>query len=114
MTNAADRDFIEQSFGYSFCRKGTIRAQPGLDAVGTFQKNGSWLGVKAVWIIGTNPVASMPNRARVIAGFLTCGTLRHRAGRVSSDRNFALRRHFATGRVVGRGRRHDGKLWNAT
>jgi sulfite reductase (NADPH) flavoprotein alpha-component len=46
---------------------GTIRARPGLDAVELFKKMASG-EVKAVWIIGTNPVASMPNRSRVIAG----------------------------------------------
>jgi len=45
---------------------GAISPRPGLDAVALFQALGSG-GVKAVWIIGTNPVASMPNRSRVVA-----------------------------------------------
>ena len=64
VTNAADRAFVEQLWGVP---PGSIRAMPGLDAVALFQKLESG-DVKAVWIIGTNPVASMPNRQRVIAG----------------------------------------------
>ena len=44
----------------------TIQPQPGADAVTMFQKIEAG-EIKAVWIIGTNPVASMPNRSRVIA-----------------------------------------------
>ena len=64
VTNAEDRDFIEQLWHLP---KGAIRAQSGLDAVELFKKMEAG-EVKAVWIIGTNPVASMPNRARAIAG----------------------------------------------
>ncbi len=45
----------------------TIGVKPGLDAVELFKQMEAG-EVKAVWIIGTNPVASMPNRQRVIAG----------------------------------------------
>ena len=64
VTSAEDRAFIEKLWGVS---AGTIRAEPGLDAVSLF-KNLEAGEVKAVWIIGTNPVASMPNRQRVING----------------------------------------------
>ena len=58
----ADRAFVEQLWGVP---PETIRAKPGLDAVSLFQKLATG-DVKAVWIIGTNPVASIPNRQRVI------------------------------------------------
>jgi sulfite reductase (NADPH) flavoprotein alpha-component len=64
VTNAGEREFIERLWGLP---PDTIRAQPGLDAVELFKKMEAG-ELKAVWIIGTNPVASMPNRARVIAG----------------------------------------------
>ena len=64
VTSADDRDAIEKIWNVP---PGTIRAEPGLDAVALFKKMEAG-EVKAVWIIGTNPVASMPNRARVIAG----------------------------------------------
>ena len=64
VTNASDRAFVERLWNLP---AGTIRPQPGLDAVELFKKMGSG-EVKAIWIIGTNPVASMPNRSRVIAG----------------------------------------------
>ena len=62
--NVEDRAFVEKLWGVP---DGTILAKPGLDAVSLFQKLESG-AVKAVWIIGTNPVASMPNRQRVIKG----------------------------------------------
>src|ERR1017187_3876993 len=64
VTNAEARAFIEQVWGV---RDKTIGAEPGLDAVSLFQKLEAG-EVKAVWIIGTNPIASMPNRQRVISG----------------------------------------------
>ena len=62
--SAEDRAFIEKIWGVP---DKTISAEPGLDAVSLFQKLESGK-VKAVWIIGTNPIASMPNRQRVING----------------------------------------------
>ena len=64
VTSAEDRAAIEQIWNVP---AGTIRAEPGLDAVSLFKKLESG-EVKAVWIMGTNPVASMPNRQRVING----------------------------------------------
>ena len=64
VTSEADRRFIEELWGVPV---GTIRSEPGLDAVSLFQRLETG-EVKAVWIIGTNPVASMPNRQRVING----------------------------------------------
>ena len=66
VTNEEDREFIEQLWQVA---AGTIGAKPGLDAVSLFKKLEAG-GVKAVWIIGTNPIASMPNRQRVINGLL--------------------------------------------
>lgn len=62
--NAQDREFIENLWQVP---AGRIRPEPGLDAVQLFKKLESG-EVKAIWIIGSNPVASMPNRQRVIAG----------------------------------------------
>lgn len=62
--NADDRVFIERLWHLP---PGTIHAQPGFDAVKMFKRLESG-DVKAMWIIGTNPVASMPNRRRVVAG----------------------------------------------
>ena len=64
VTNDADRAFIEKLWGVP---DKTICTEPGLDAVSLFQKLEAG-EVKAVWIIGTNPIASMPNRQRVING----------------------------------------------
>ena len=64
VTSAADRKFIEALWGIS---EGFIQGKPGADAVTLFSglQGGA---IKAVWIICTNPVASMPNRQQVIAG----------------------------------------------
>ena len=62
--NAEDRQVIEKLWNVS---PGSIQAEPGFDAVQLFKKLESG-DVKAVWIIGSNPVASMPNRQRVLAG----------------------------------------------
>ena len=64
MMNGEDRALIERLWNRP---PNTIRPEPGLDAVELFKKLEAG-EVKAVWIIGTNPVASMPNRSRVIAG----------------------------------------------
>jgi sulfite reductase (NADPH) flavoprotein alpha-component len=61
---AEDRAAVEKIWNVP---AGTISPAPGLDAVALFKKMEAG-EVKAVWIIGTNPVASMPNRSRVIAG----------------------------------------------
>jgi sulfite reductase (NADPH) flavoprotein alpha-component len=70
VTSAEDRKFIEALWGIP---AESIRPEPGLDAISLFQKLETG-NVKAVWIIGTNPVASMPNRQRVING-LRCAEL---------------------------------------
>ncbi|MDP5130399.1 MAG: nitrate reductase [Paraglaciecola sp.] len=48
-----------------------IATKPGLKAVDLFDKilDGT---VKAVWIMATNPVVSMPNRDKIIAALQTC------------------------------------------
>ena len=63
VVNAADRAAVEKIWNVP---AGTISPTPGLDAVAMFKKIEAG-EVKAIWIIGTNPVASMPNRARIIA-----------------------------------------------
>jgi sulfite reductase (NADPH) flavoprotein alpha-component len=62
VTDPDDRAAVEQVWKVA---PGTIRAVPGSDAVSMFQKLESG-EIKMVWIIGTNPVASMPKRSRVI------------------------------------------------
>ncbi len=59
-----DRRFIEEVWGIE---AGTISPKPGLHTVSLFKalEEGR---VKAVWIIATNPVASVANRKHVIAG----------------------------------------------
>lgn len=62
VTSSKDRAFIEQLWNVE---PGTIRAEPGAEAVSMFQKLESG-EIKMIWIMGTNPVASMPKRSRVI------------------------------------------------
>ncbi len=64
ITSQADRAFIENIWNVP---AETIGPEPGFDAVSLFQKLEAG-EVKAIWIIGTNPIASMPNRQRVING----------------------------------------------
>ena len=64
VTSAEDRKFIESLWNLP---EGRINPSPGLDAVSMFAALRSG-NIKAIWIICTNPVASMPNRAGVIAG----------------------------------------------
>jgi len=63
-TSPADRAFVEDAWGIA---RGTLRAGAGAGTVAMFE--GMAAGrIKACWIICTNPVASMANRATVIAG----------------------------------------------
>ncbi len=62
--NEADRQFTEELWNLP---PGTIQPTPGPDAVSLFRKLTTG-DLKAVWIICTNPVASMPNRQLVIDG----------------------------------------------
>ncbi|GEM48449.1 bifunctional nitrate reductase/sulfite reductase flavoprotein subunit alpha [Deinococcus cellulosilyticus] len=64
IASAEDRAFVEKVWGVP---EGTIPPKPGLDAVPMFEamKDGK---IKGVWVIGSNPVASMPNRQKVIDG----------------------------------------------
>ncbi len=63
IADAEDRTTVEKIWGVA---AGTIQSKPGFAAVEMFQKIEAG-EVKAIWIIGTNPIASMPNRSRVIA-----------------------------------------------
>lgn len=64
VANQEHRKVMEEIWGLD---EGTISPQPGLDTVAMFkaleEKN-----LKAIWIIATNPVASVANRKHVIAG----------------------------------------------
>lgn len=62
--SAQDRAEIEALWGVP---PGSIRAQPGRPAVDLFKALESG-EIKALWIIGSNPVVTMPNRARVRRG----------------------------------------------
>ncbi|MCH9768381.1 MAG: bifunctional nitrate reductase/sulfite reductase flavoprotein subunit alpha [Actinomycetia bacterium] len=59
-----DRAFVEQQWELE---PGTIRTDVGPGTIEMFRQLGSGQ-IKAVWIICTNPVASMPNRDTAIAG----------------------------------------------
>jgi NADPH-dependent sulfite reductase flavoprotein alpha-component len=64
VTSAEDRNFVESLWRIP---AGSIRAEPGPDAVTMFNRLAAG-EIKAVWIICTNPVASLPNRQTVING----------------------------------------------
>jgi anaerobic selenocysteine-containing dehydrogenase len=61
VANAEHRREMEAFWGVPASR---ISAKPGLTAVDMFRAVGDG-SVKAVWVMATNPVASMPNSARV-------------------------------------------------
>lgn len=62
--SAEDRAFCEEEWGLD---PGTIRADVGPGTIALFEQATAG-AIKACWIICTNPVASVPNRATVIAG----------------------------------------------
>lgn len=62
--SADDRVFVEQQWDLE---PGTIRTDVGPGTVELFRRLGTG-EIKAVWIICTNPVASVANRASVIEG----------------------------------------------
>ncbi|QEM47077.1 bifunctional nitrate reductase/sulfite reductase flavoprotein subunit alpha [Mycolicibacterium grossiae] len=64
VTSADDRAFVETQWGLP---AGTIRTDFGPGAVDLFERLAAG-EIKACWIICTNPVASMPNRAVTVAG----------------------------------------------
>jgi assimilatory nitrate reductase catalytic subunit len=64
--NPAHRDLVQR-----FWRAQTIAARPGLKAVDLFEAIGRG-AVKAVWIMGTNPVVSLPDADRVRAALARC------------------------------------------
>jgi sulfite reductase (NADPH) flavoprotein alpha-component len=63
VTSEEDRRFIEALWNIP---AGSIQAMPGADTVSMFNRMRSG-AIKAVWIICTNPVASVPNRGSVVA-----------------------------------------------
>ena len=60
----ADRAFVEEVWGLA---PGTIRAETGTGTIDMYRSMAAG-DIKAAWIICTNPVASVANRASVIAG----------------------------------------------
>lgn len=64
VTSAEDRAFVEHIWGVP---AGTIRAEAGPGTVAMFERMSAG-DIRACWIIGTNPVATVPNRDTVIAG----------------------------------------------
>lgn len=64
VTSAEDRAFVEEQWRLD---PGTIRADVGLGTIEMFRQLGTG-DIKAVWIICTNPVATVANRQTVIDG----------------------------------------------
>ncbi|MGC2653254.1 MAG: bifunctional nitrate reductase/sulfite reductase flavoprotein subunit alpha [Mycobacterium sp.] len=64
VTSDDDRAFVEQQWGIPW---GSLRTDVGGGAVDMFARMADGQ-IKACWIICTNPVASMANRAQVLAG----------------------------------------------
>ncbi len=62
--SAADRAFAEEAWGLA---PGSVRAEAGSGTIDMFRAMADG-EIKAVWIICTNPVASVANRRNVIAG----------------------------------------------
>ncbi|MBB3036389.1 bifunctional nitrate reductase/sulfite reductase flavoprotein subunit alpha [Hoyosella altamirensis] len=62
--SADDRTFVEKQWGLD---PGTIRDESGTGTIDMFRQMADGT-IKAVWIICTNPVASIANRKTVIAG----------------------------------------------
>ena len=68
VTVARDRAQMEEIWGL---QPGTIRPEPGHDAVRLFDAMARG-EIKALWVIGSNPAASMPNLPRVRAALEKC------------------------------------------
>jgi anaerobic selenocysteine-containing dehydrogenase len=64
VANAEHREQIARIWGFSPKR---LQAKPGLDAVGMFEALEAG-DVKALWIVGCNPLATMPNANQVRRG----------------------------------------------
>lgn len=64
LLDPADRTFVEAAWGLV---PGTLRTEAGPGAIELFRRLGTG-EIKACWIICTNPVASVANRATVLAG----------------------------------------------
>ncbi|GAC1036339.1 bifunctional nitrate reductase/sulfite reductase flavoprotein subunit alpha [Pseudomonas sp. No.117] len=64
LLSAADRAFVEQAWGVP---AGTLHTRLGKGTIALFEEMAAG-SVKACWIICTNPVASVANRATVIQG----------------------------------------------
>lgn len=66
--DADDRVFTEQAWGLA---PGSLRSDANTGTVDLFREMQTGT-IKASWIICTNPAASVPNRANVIAGLQAC------------------------------------------
>ena len=66
--DAGDRAYAEQVWGLA---PGTLRTEAGTGTVDLFRRMQTG-AIKASWVICTNPAASVPNRANVIAGLAAC------------------------------------------
>ena len=100
----ADRAFVEERWGLE---PGTIRAEAGTGTIDMYRRMADG-EIRAAWIICTNPVASVSNRASVIAG-LRARRAGGGPGCVHRRRDRRIRRRGAARRAVGRGRRGDGQ-----
>lgn len=67
-TSPADRAFVEQAWGIA---AGTLRTETGNGTIAMFEDMAAGK-IRACWIICTNPVASVANRQKVIAGLDAC------------------------------------------
>ena len=87
---------------------GSLRPRPGPPAIELFHamERGE---IKALWIIGSNPVATLPNRARVRRG-LERAELVVVQDAYSSHGNHPLRAYPPARRGVGGGRGHDDQF----
>ena len=68
VTSAADREFTEAAWGLP---PGTIRPDVGTGTIDMFEQMSAGQ-IKACWIICTNPVASVANRATVVDALRSC------------------------------------------
>ncbi|MEM0966262.1 MAG: nitrate reductase [Verrucomicrobiota bacterium] len=62
VTESADREFVSSVWGVPSEK---IQAKPGPDAVEMFKRVKAGK-IRALWVIGTNPVASMPKNGQVV------------------------------------------------
>ena len=96
--NPEHRDRVQR-----FWRAPTMAERPGLKAVEMFRAVADGR-IKAIWIMGTNPVVSMPDADFIEAALKAC-PLRRRLRCCCRDRHAALRACQTARRGLGRERR---------